>query len=160
MNKKIKSSKSHYKVMVEIDFHRRFHLLHYRLYDRARKIFAFILLLTGTGAFISAMNNWPLAIKITAAIVAAITIGEYVMDLPSRITHHAQLRRRYSELAVRGPSLDSDVLDDELAKIAIDDDKIIDALRAPAMNDTLRSLGHVAQTRPLTFSQWFMDLIA
>lgn len=146
--------------ILQVKYSVRLHQLHRRLYRRVTGCGAFISLLAGSAALISAMQMIPGALLAAAIVVAAISAMELAFGWTTKAARHDVSQRDFNRLLGRAAGLDLDQLDAEIVGIECDEPDAIDWLRSVAWNDVLRTAGHLDGVHPENTGQRLMRALA
>lgn len=146
--------------VLKLKYSIRLHHLHCRLYGRLKTALAAISLLAGSAAFLSVVQAMPGVVAAMGVIIAAASYADVLVNLSGKAVLHNLWRRQYAAIDTKMQALDLSALDAALAEVAMDTEEGIEALRAVAYNDTLKSFGHEDGMRPENRMERFVRAIA
>lgn len=146
--------------ILNVRYQERLHFLHCRFYHRVRKVFNFITLAAGSAAIAAAIKSVPGGVAASAVVVTLISFFDVLGNFPEKAVRHDVWRRRAAELKAGSAEFDLVTIDRELARLTGDVDDEIEALRAVAFNDVLKSSGYEDGIRDESRMQRFLRVLA
>jgi hypothetical protein len=133
--------------------------MHCKLFGRVKKGITLINLVSGTGAFASALATHPHISAVCGFLVAVLSCIDLVCDPGKSADAHAKDFAEYIRLKGRSAGKSFEWIDSRKAKIDANASRCLSGLSLPAFNSNLRSHGRYEAIRPLSRWERFLEFL-
>lgn len=165
-NKRVKAmdrtdERTSYEAVGDIRYSIRYFHLQRRFFRKIEGLFRLVYVVAGSSAFAGYLSKDPKLAGIAALVTAIVTALDIVWSPGSKAQTCFEIVRRYTDLDRKSNKLTLEELDDEIHNIRnYTEAPAIEALRIPALNDSLLERGLPSEVHPATWWQKFVAALA